>query len=548
MAPGGPAAPAATARNRMSLFANLFRNALARITRGQNADASAPQLSELGESSNRRGGASHQDVLSAGLEKLRAGDLVGAEKYFEAAAGRLADPAEAQLYLGVSLIRQKRYEDALDCFILALHLRPDLAEARFQLGLAQIHLEQFDQAIENFQAVVDLKPDYADAHCNLGYALYKHREELDQAEAHLRRALELDPRKLEAQTNLAIVLDHRGHSDEALGLYERILSITPEDNEVRLNRSLILLARGDYARGWAEYEARRALGSHRKFPFPEWDGSALDGRVVLIHAEQGLGDEIMFASCVGDVIARARHCFIECHSKLEKIFRRSFPVATVHGALQTETLQHWLEREPKIDCKIGTGSLPLHFRRHRADFPVHTGYLRADPGRAEYWRSRLAALGAGPKVGISWRGGAVRTRRYMRSVPLEHWTPLLSLPGMHFVSLQYGDCQDEIEAVRKSSGVRVHHWTEAIEDYDETASLVSSLDLVISVQTAVIHLGGALGRPVWVLVSARPEWRYQEAGESLPWYPSVRLIRQAAADQWTPVIDEARQRLRRWPA
>lgn len=541
-------APAETARHRMSRLASLFRSALARITRGQNVVASSPRVAGQHERSGGRGDVSHDVILSAGLEKLRAGDPVGAEKEFEAVAHRSPDLPEAQLYLGVSLLKQKRYEDAIDCFILALHYRPDFAEAHFQLGLAQIHLEQFDQAIESLRAVVDLKPDYADAHCNLGYVLYKHREELDEAEAHLRRALELDPGKLEAQTNLAMVLDHRGHSDAALDMYERILTITPEDNEVRLNRSLILLARGDYARGWPEYEARRVLEAHREFPFPEWDGTSLNQRVMLIHAEQGLGDEIMFASCLDEVIVQARHCVIECHQKLEKIFQRSFPAATVRGTLQTGKSQNWLGGEAGIDCKIGIGSLPLHFRRHRADFPAHSGYLKADPARKDYWRSRLGALGEGPKIGISWRGGAIRTRRYMRSIPLEEWTPLLRLPGMHFISLQYGECQDEIDAVSRTSGIRVHHWPEAIEDYDETASLASALDLVISVQTAVIHLAGALGRPVWVLVSSRPEWRYQEAGESLPWYPSVRLIRQATAGEWGPVMDQASRRLQQWSA
>jgi tetratricopeptide (TPR) repeat protein len=486
-----------------------------------------------------------QSVLSAGLERLQAGDLFGAERHFGAVVERSPELVEAQFYLGVALLKQKRYADAIDCFVLAIHYRPDFAEARFQLGIAQFHLEQYHEAIESFRAVLRLKPDYPDAHCNLGYALYKHCEELDEAEAHLRRALELDPEKLEAQTNLAMVLDHQGQTSAALEIYDRILGITPDDNEVRLNRSLILLARGDYGRGWPEYEARRALQSHRQLPFPEWDGTALDDRVLLVHAEQGLGDEIMFASCLGEVIGQARHCVVECHRKLEKLFRRSFPAATVHGALQTDSDLTWLDRAPRIDCKVGIGSLPLHFRSSRADFPSHTGYLQADPARQEYWRARLAQLGGGLKIGISWRGGAKRTRTHMRSIPLVKWLPLLALPDTHFVSLQYGECREEIDAVRNSSGAGVRHWPDAIEDYDETAALVSVLDLVISVQTAVIHLGGALGRPVWVLVSSRPEWRYQETGESLPWYPSVRLIRQVTPGEWEPVIDEAKGRLER---
>jgi len=532
----------------MSLLASLFRSAWTRIARGQGIRQDSSSIPQRTKETDRLGAFSTDQILSIGIERLQSGDLVGAENHLVVATERAPERAEAQFYLGVVLLKQKRYEDAIDCFVLALHRRPDFIEARFQLGLAQFRLEQFDGAIESFATVVNANPDYVDARCNLGFLLYKHREELDEAEAHLRRALELEPEKLEAKTNLAMVLDHRGQTGAALEMYDRILEKTPEDNEVRLNRSLILLARGDYARGWSEYEARRDLQLRRDFPFPDWDGSALDDRVILVHAEQGLGDEIMFASCLGEVIRQARHCVIECHPKLEKLFRRSYPAATVHGALQTDSDLSWAHSGPRIDCKVGIGSLPLHFRQSRADFPNHTGYLRVDPARREYWRARLGALGDGPKIGVSWRGGAKTTRRHMRSIPLAQWVPLLRPSGRHFISLQYGDCQDEISAAREASGILVHHWPDAIEDYDETAALVTALDLVISVQTAVIHLGGALGRPVWGLVSHRPEWRYQEAGQSLPWYPSVRLIRQSTPGDWTSVLDEARRRLEQWPA
>lgn len=531
----------------MNLLANLFRSAWARIAQRPEADRGPLRRAEGPERVNAPGALSAEALMSAGLECLHGGDLVAAVNYFKATIGRAPDSPGAHYNLGVALLRQKRYEEAIDCFARAMHYRPHSAQVRFQLGLAQFHLERYDEAIESLRRAAELDPESADAHCNLGYVLYKHLDQLDLAEAHLRRALELDPQKVEAQTNLAIVLDQRGETDAALEMYDRILRAKPDDSEVRLNRALIWLARGDYERGWPEYEARHALQSRRDFGLPAWDGSSLEGRTILVHAEQGLGDEIMFASCLGDVIDQAGHCVIECHPKLEKLFRRSFPAASVHGALQTDSEPSWLEQALKIDFRVGIASLPRHFRRSLADFPGRTGYLRADPGRRAYWLGRLGELGSGPKVGISWRGGTRQTRRRMRSIPLEQWAPLLAVPGGHFVSLQYGDCLAEIDALHGASRVRVHHWPEAIDDYDETAALVSALDLVISVQTALIHLGGALGRPVWALVTSRPEWRYQETGESLPWYPSVRLIRQPAPGDWRAVIDEGRQRLERWP-
>jgi tetratricopeptide (TPR) repeat protein len=532
----------------MNLLAKLLKSAWAGLSRGKEGRHASARFPGQSRRDDTPDAVPAEDLFNIGQEHLNAGDLMAAERRFRAVIEGAPEFVDAHFYLGVTLVRQLRHGEATDCFALATRFRPDFAEAHFQLGLAELRLERFDDAIESYQKVIELKPDYADAHCNLGLLLYKHLEELDSAEAHLRRALELKPESIEAQTNLAMVLDHRGETDAAVALYDRILQDRPDDNEVRLNRSLIRLARGDYLGGWPGYEARHALQLRREFPFPEWDGSSLNGRTILVHAEQGLGDEIMFASCLGEILEQAEHCVVECHRKLEKLFRRSYPAATVHGALQTDADMTWLDRMPNIHCKVGIGSLPLRFRTSRAEFPEHTGYLKPDPVRVEYWRARLAGLGSGPKIGISWRGGARKTRRHARSIPLEQWGPLLTLPGVHFVSLQYGDCQGEIDAVRDASSARVHHWAEAIDDYDETAALVTALDLVISVQTAIVHLGGALGKPVWGLVSSRPEWRYQEAGDSVPWYPSVRLIRQPTPDDWQSVINEVRRRLERWHA
>jgi hypothetical protein len=190
--------------------------------------------------------------------------------------------------------------------------------------------------------------------------------------------------------------------------------------------------------------------------------------------------------------------------------------------------------------KTWLGSLPGQFRRQAAAFPQHAGYLVAEPEKVAAWRDAFDALGPGPKIGISWRGGTGMTRRALRSIELEEWVPLLRCPGMHFVNLQYGDCADEIERITRSSGVSIKHWESALRDYDETAALVTALDLVISVQTAVVHLAGALGKPVWVLVPSVAEWRYGDQGERMPWYPSARLYRQSSLEVWDDVLNRVR--------
>ena len=200
--------------------------------------------------------------------------------------------------------------------------------------------------------------------------------------------------------------------------------------------------------------------------------------------------------------------------------------------------------ERGIDLQSPIGSLPLHIRRQRADFPRHQGYLRADPQRVADWRTRLAALGPGLKVGISWQGGTHKSRRPVRSMPVTQWLPILQAEDIHFVDLQYTDSGAELAALRAATGVHVHSWQETRTDYEQTAALVTALDLVISVCTAVIHLGGALGRPVWVMAPFSPEWRYGIAGDSIPWYPSLRVFRQPSYGAWDAVITSVADSLR----
>jgi hypothetical protein len=200
----------------------------------------------------------------------------------------------------------------------------------------------------------------------------------------------------------------------------------------------------------------------------------------------------------------------------------------------------WLEGAGPVDVRIPAGSLPLYLRRSSASFLQHRGYLRADPQRVARWRERLRKLGPGPKVGLSWRGGVPQTGRGSRSLALAELLPVLQ-PGaassISFVNLQYGRCGDELAAFRQQHGIDIHHWQEAIDDYEETAALVSALDLTLSVCTAVVDLAGALGRPVWVMAPVRTDFRYGLRGEAMRWYPSARVFRQARYGEWGPVLD-----------
>lgn len=529
--------------------------------------------STVGDSLHPADGARHVELCRNAIQCCERGDFDAAVRMLQEAIALKYDFADAHFVLGQIYQRRGQLDDASDCYVLATHFRADLQEAYLKLGLlaldqsrfdeAQFHLEKAialnaedaeahnglgvallnrghaEEAVAHFQRALVVRPDFARAHSNLGHVLFRDFERFEEGAEHSKTALQLAPDDTDVQSNWTMVLEHYGHYSEALALCNRLIERDPELNEARLNRALILLKMGEFRSAWPDYEARKLTRSNytpRPYVFPEWCGEPLTGKTVLVYAEQGLGDEIMFASCLPDLIARAGRCVLECAPRLERLLRRSFPGATLHGAEQSDVDTSWLAQVGPIDYQVALGSLPGFFRRQWSDFPPNAGYLRADSARVEHWRGRLRTLGTGPRIGISWRGGVTSTRRQLRSMQLSELWPLVQRKDAVFVSLQYGECRAEIEALLQSAGVRVHHWQEAIDDYDETAALVSALDLVISVQTAIVHLTGALGKPAWVMVPAVPEWRYLDRGEAMPWYPSVGLYRQARLGDWQPVI------------
>lgn len=475
------------------------------------------------------------------------GDKLAAEACYRSALELDPDLPEAHYNLALFLKRPGKFEDALAHLERAAALAPDFADAIKERVLCLIHLERYDEAESLLGHEMARRPDAGALHACLGLMRQKMHQP-GEALACYEAAQRLGHADADLYLNLGITFQELGRIDEALDIYDRAIEAQNDPKlkgAPRFHRALARLLIGDFG-AWPDYEIRLQSEDlpRRTQAFPRWDGADLAGRTLLIHGEQGLGDEIMFASCLPEVISRAKHCVIECAPKLERIFRRSFPAATVYAAVAARQIPVEAATSPDIDCEVPVGSLPLYFRRQVADFPQHRGYLQADCARVEYWKQQLASLGAGIKVGISWRGGSLQTRSPLRSIPIGQWLPILRAGGAQFVSLQYDASGNELDRFRADCGIEVRHWPDAIADYDETAALVSALDLTISVCTAVIHLGGALGRPVWVMAPYSPEWRYGFAGETMPWYPSVRIFRQPAFGEWTPVVDKVAKLLR----
>jgi len=468
--------------------------------------------------------------------RLRGAPEAAAESYRRALAINADSPA-AHFSLGLVLRQFGDFGAAVEHLRRAFYLSPDFAEAAKECALLQILLGDHEGAMDIARKGLEASPSAAELHAALGLGYQKvHRPELALQCYEQARALGHDSAEL--LNNLGYVLQELGRVPEALSCYDRAIALQPDFPLARFYRALSRLLTGDYAQGWPDYEMRLISEDrpHRPDSYSRWTGEPLAGRTILIWSEQGLGDEIMFASCLPEIIGAAGRCVVECNPRLKPLFRRSFPAARVYAARPDRSVPEDVRAEG-IDCEIPIGSLALYLRRSLRDFPRHEGYLDADAERSARWRERLSTLGPGVKVGISWKGGTQLTRSLLRSIPLPEWGPIFNVPGVQFVSLQYGDAAAAVHDLASRHGTRIAHWQEAIDDYDECAALISSLDLVISVQTAVVHLTGALGKSGWVMVPYCPEWRYGFAGDAMPWYPSVRVFRQPSFGEWEPVID-----------
>ncbi len=432
---------------------------------------------------------------------------------------------------GNSLLAAGRAEEALASYDRALAARPDFVAALSNRGSALERLGRLDEAVASYDAALKLQPDFADALYNRGNAL-KALRHYEEALASYERLLALRPRHADALNNRGQVLKELQRYDEALKSYDAAIALQPDHAMAHCNAAAVRLLTGDFPRGWAHYEWRWQKPSVRRRDFaqPLWRGEDIAGKTILLHAEQGLGDTIQFCRYVPLVAARGAQVIFEVQPALRGLmadFAAGTQVVEKGGPL------------PAFDVHCPLLSLPLAFGTELATVPAQPSYLRAPQRQAAAWQARLAGLSR-PRVGLVWSGNARHERDRERSIPLRALLPLLDT-GASFVCLQKEVRAEDAEVLRARDDI-VDAGNE-LTDFSDTAGLVDQLDLVISVDTSVAHLAGALGKPVWIPVTHVPDFRWLLGRDDSPWYPSARLFRQDASGAWDSVIARIASRL-----
>jgi tetratricopeptide (TPR) repeat protein len=443
---------------------------------------------------------------------------------FEAA--QKLDPANVDALgnAGDVLLALGRPTEALACFGKLLKLAPGHPEALANRGVALAALGEHDAALVDFDTVIRSAPNPLVVY-NRGLALASLGRSAEAVAAY-DQVLAMVPNHVAARSSRGVALQALNRHAEAIESFERALALAPDYADAHFNRSLALLATGDYARGQSEYEWRwkRSGAAPPRQVRPLWLGEAsLADKTILLHAEQGLGDTIMFARYVGAIARTGAKVVLEVHPELKSLIARLAGTATVIGRG---------EPRPAHDFHCPLGSLPLALKTRPDSVPQEIPYVAADPERVTRWRERLSAHGA-PRVGIAWAGNVAHANDRNRSLPLDKLASLLAREGARLVSLQRDLRAGDAERL---AGAPVLHLGPELADFDDTAAVLAQCDLVISVDTSVAHLAGALGRPLWVLLPFSADWRWTAGGERCPWYPSARLYRQPLPGDWDSVI------------
>jgi len=466
------------------------------------------------------------------------GDLAKALACFQQAAELKPDSAEAYFNLGDTLCALGQMEAAIENFNQALRCRPDMFEAHNNLGNALKAQGNLEAAVESYRQAVRLNPDLAEVYYNLGNAL-RLKEAFEDAITNFRQALQLKPHYAEAFNNLGLVYKNQGYLNQATENFSQALRVNPDLAEAHWNRAFTYLLKGNFEDGWKDYDWRfqqakwQTLYPHR-YSGPRWNGSNCEGKTIFVHDEQGLGDTLQFVRYLPTTKARCGKIIFETRKELIDLLQGFPGIDTlVIRSSQPAATENW-------DFYIPLLSLPKVFSTTLKTIPSHVPYIYADSKKVEYWKHRL--IGNGFKVGIVWAGRPMHSDDRNRSCALKQFLSLSGIHGIQLIGLQKGEAVKQVNDVGTETGIV--NLGKEFEDFTDTAGVIQNLDLVISVDTAVAHLAGAMGKAVWVLLPFIPDWRWMMNRDDSPWYPTMRLFRQKARGDWESVFERVETELR----
>jgi tetratricopeptide (TPR) repeat protein len=475
------------------------------------------------------------DVLNnLGLSFHEQGKFDEAITYFQKALQLHPDYTLAMNNLGLTLHEKGEHDEAIQTFQEVITREPDDAYAYYNLGIVFMKQQQHDKAIEAFQTTIKKDPNFENAYYNMGIA-FSEKGQLDNAIHLYQQTLRVNPSRPDVYNNLAIAYEEKGDIGNAIPYFKKAVELTPEDAEIHWNLSLALLLSGDLLNGWKEYQWRFGINDFRKNLFlrPLWNGSDITGKTLLIHSEQGFGDTLQFIRYASLVAERGAKVIVQCPRELVSLLRSVEGIWTVIA---------FGEELPEFDVHCPLLSLPFIFGTTIETVPSKIPYIIADPLSVQRWEGELLNDKERIKIGLVWAGGAKNKNDKHRSLLLTEFTSLAGFEDIIFYSLQKGDAAIQTSTVPE--GMRLIDYTEELEDFSDTAALIQNIDLIISVDTAVAHLAGALGKPVWTLLPFVPDWRWMLNREDTPWYPTMRLFRQPSPGNWESVMQKLRMVLR----
>jgi tetratricopeptide (TPR) repeat protein len=461
---------------------------------------------------------------------VRLGRPADAIPCYEAAQSLQPNDPRYQNNLADALRQIGRLTDAKRCYRNLLQHHPQMVEAHYNLGNILHKEERYADAATAFRKALELRPDYPDALNNLGATLTELGEH-QEAELCVRQVVERQPSLPGPHNNLGTILRELGRAEEAEACFTTALQLAPGYSEARYNLATTLLLTGRLTEGWEHYETRWQTTALAPRPFrqPLWRGEALADRVLLLHAEQGMGDTLQFCRFVRRAATKAR-VILEVQRPLQRLLTRSLP--------EVSLVLSYGDPLPNFDLQCPLMSLPMVFGTTLETIPAEIPYLVPDPVEVDGWHARLATL-PGLRVGLVWRGSQkFAGSQRKRDMDANHLARLADIPGVSFVSLQKDLTSEALTELAKI--LPMHDWTAELDDFAQTAALVAGLDLVIGVDTSVVHLAGALGRPVWLLNRFDPCWRWLRERDDSPWYPGLRQFRQTAIRDWPGVMRRVR--------